>query len=423
MIAMRCWIGLNALNFFIAAVQTGFGPFFSVYLTEQGWSQVDIGVALSIGTASALAFQLPAGALVDHIQHKRFANALGLLLIGVSALMLVAEPTPAVGAGARRSLHAFGSCMLGAGDRRPHAALCPATMRSASGSASMPATPPSATRLPPRCSARVAYYLSKRAVFLVTALLCLPALRRCRCSATATVSPDDHPATAASARTQASEQHPWHIFDEPTLHIFAVCAVLFHVRQRGHAAARAQRTVKAHRRDRLRRLGGDHRAAGCRGAVLALGRAAWRRVIGRKPILLVGFAALPMRGLLFATLPDAVPLVAMQMLDGVSATVFGLMVPLIAADVTRRTGYLNLAISSLGLAAGLGATVSTTAAGWLADMVGAPVAFLGLALVGLAALAVVWRLMPETQARQAAHREAGRRRRLSRLLRSGRVWA
>ena len=72
-----------------------------------------------------------------------------------------------------------------------------------------------------------------------------------------------------------------------------------------------------------------------------------------------------------------------QVLDGVSATVFGLTMPLIAADLTRRTGYLNLAIGALGLAAGLGATASTTAAGWVADTFGAPAAFLGSRWSGL----------------------------------------
>ena len=65
------------------------------------------------------------------------------------------------------------------------------------------------------------------------------------------------------------------------------------------------------------------------------------------------------------------------------------MVPLIAADVTRRSGFLNFGISSLALAGGLGATLSTTAAGWVADTLGAPAAFFGLALVGLVALALV----------------------------------
>jgi MFS family permease len=100
---------------------------------------------------------------------------------------------------------------------------------------------------------------------------------------------------------------------------------------------------------------------------------------------------------MFVSLPDAVPLVAIELLDGVSATVFGLTMPLIAADVTRRSGYLNTAIGSLGLAAGLGATASTTAAGWIADTLGAPAAFLAMALVGACAVAVLWLMMPETR--------------------------
>jgi MFS family permease len=73
------------------------------------------------------------------------------------------------------------------------------------------------------------------------------------------------------------------------------------------------------------------------------------------------------------------------------------MVPLIAADLTRRTGFLNFAINSLALAGGLGATLSTTSAGWIADTMGAPAAFLGLALIGLLALLVIGTLMPETR--------------------------
>ena len=49
--------GLNGLNFFVGALQTAFGPFFTVYLTQKGWSQVDIGFALSIGTGCALSFR------------------------------------------------------------------------------------------------------------------------------------------------------------------------------------------------------------------------------------------------------------------------------------------------------------------------------------------------------------------------------
>ena len=83
--------------------------------------------------------------------------------------------------------------------------------------------------------------------------------------------------------------------------------------------------------------------------------------IGRKRILLFGFAALPLRGLLFMTLPDSGPLIVMEVLDGISGTVFGLMIPLVAADLTRTNRLIStLTISSFNLAIGLGAMLSTT---------------------------------------------------------------
>jgi hypothetical protein len=184
----------------------------------------------------------------------------------------------------------------------------------------------------------------------VTALLCLPAVATLRLFRDSdSVSAEDHPALLTARELRERQQHPWHNFGQPVLHIFYVCAVLFSV-------SNAAMLPLA--------LNGLAKRTGETGFVVStaiivpqvvvalcspwVGRLA--QVIGRKPILLVGFAVLPVRGLLFATLPDAIPLVALQTLDGVSGTVFGLMVPLIAADVTRRTGFLNLAISSIGLA-------------------------------------------------------------------------
>ena len=86
-----------------------------------------------------------------------------------------------------------------------------------------------------------------------------------------------------------------------------------------------------------------------------------------------------------------------QVLDGLGGTVLGLMIPLIAADLTERTGYLNLAIGSFGLAAGLGATFGTTVAGWIADNFNPQVAFLALSVVGLTATGLLWVAMPETR--------------------------
>ena len=102
-------------------------------------------------------------------------------------------------------------------------------------------------------------------------------------------------------------------------------------------------------------------------------------------------------GSLFALAPGAVPLIGIQALDAISGIMFGLLSPLIAADLTRRTGYLNLAIGSLGLAAGLGATFSTVLGGILADRFGMTFAFLGLAAIAMTALLLIWLVMPETK--------------------------
>ena len=65
--ARQSQVGLNALNFFSAAVQTGFGPYVAVWLIQRGWSQTDVGVALSVGTLAGLIGQLPGGWLVDAV--------------------------------------------------------------------------------------------------------------------------------------------------------------------------------------------------------------------------------------------------------------------------------------------------------------------------------------------------------------------
>jgi predicted MFS family arabinose efflux permease len=118
---------------------------------------------------------------------------------------------------------------------------------------------------------------------------------------------------------------------------------------------------------------------------------------GRRPLLLVGFAALPVRGILFATVKDPNLLVAVQLLDGLTASVFGVMVPLIIADLTRGTGHFNLGQGIVGTTTGIGASLSTTLAGYTSDHFGSEAAFLTLAGVAALGLAAVWFLLPETR--------------------------
>ena len=118
---------------------------------------------------------------------------------------------------------------------------------------------------------------------------------------------------------------------------------------------------------------------------------------GRRPLLLIGFAALPIRGLLFAGVASPDLLLAVQLLDGITAAVFAVMVPLVVADLTRGTGHFNLGQGILGTATGIGASLSTTLAGYVTDRFGSSAAFAALAAIAFVGLVTLWRLMPETR--------------------------
>ena len=118
---------------------------------------------------------------------------------------------------------------------------------------------------------------------------------------------------------------------------------------------------------------------------------------GRRPLLLLGFGALAIRGLLFAVVSDPYLLVAVQVFDGVTAAVFAVMTPLIVADVAFGSGHFNLAQGIVGTATGIGASLSTVLAGYVSDKFGHGVAFTGLSGVAALGLVMIWLVMPETR--------------------------
>jgi len=106
---------------------------------------------------------------------------------------------------------------------------------------------------------------------------------------------------------------------------------------------------------------------------------------------------LPVRFFLFAVVTNPLVLVMVQMLDGVTAAVFAVLVPLVIADVTRGTGRFNLGQGIVGTTIGIGASMSPTYAGYLSDRYSSETAFLGLTAVSVCGLAAAWVLMPETR--------------------------
>ncbi|MDR5831110.1 MFS transporter [Caballeronia sp. LP006] len=405
MVIARSLRALDWLNFFVANVQTGFGPFIASYLAANKWTQGEIGLMLSVGTISAMASQLPAGALVDAMRNKKFAALSAIVAIIASALLLAASPT-FIPVFAAEVLHGFASCMLVPAMAAISLALVSrADLGDRLGRNARWASIGSA--LTAALMGAFGEYLSLRSVFFLTAALALPAifaLRMIHYDAPPVV--PCMPAGKPNLTPEGEERESLReLLKDRRLLIFAACVVLFHLSNAAMLNLAAGE-VTAHMGDNVQLV-----IAACiivpQFIVAALSPWVGRKAQhwGRRPVLIIGFCALPLRAILFAGVSSPYLLVPVQMLDGISAAVFGVMLPLIAADVAGGRGHYNLTIGFFGLAAGVGATLSTAAAGFAADRFGTSMSFFGLAAAGALAVLLVWLAMPETRGAEKA--EAG----------------
>ena len=120
---------------------------------------------------------------------------------------------------------------------------------------------------------------------------------------------------------------------------------------------------------------------------------------GRKPLLLIAFGVLPVRGVLYTQTHNLNALVAIQILDGVAAGIFGAFSVLVIADLTKGTGRFNLTLGAIGMAVGIGASMGQVIAGSIVHHFGSSAGFLFLATVAAAAFAILHFFMPETHER------------------------
>jgi predicted MFS family arabinose efflux permease len=374
-------------------VQTGFGPFVSVFLTTQKWTQIDIGLVLSAAGFVSLIGQMPGGALVDAARSERLVAGIAIGAICFSALAYAALPIfPMVLSAA--IVHSLASCVLGPAIAAislglvGHAAISERLGRNAR-FASI------GTGLAAAVMAGVGYF-SPRAVFIVTVCLLIPALLALRSIAPGEIDPE-RAHGAASRRVRKPPTKPGELMHNRPLLIFAGCLLLFHL---ANAAM-------------LPLVGSVVTMRSARWATILIGAcivvpqlvvaalSPWigqrAQIWGRRPLLLIGFATLPIRGLLFAWVTNPEALVVIQILDGITAAVFSVMVPLVVADLTRGTGHFNLGQGIVGTFVGIGASLSATLAGYITDHFGSPAAFMGLAGIAAVGFAVAWLLMPETR--------------------------
>lgn len=386
--------GLDWLNFFLADVQTGVGPFLAIYLAGYKWNEERVGLALMAGGISGILTQTPAGALVDRVQSKRALIAAGMVALAAGALLIAFLPafwfvmSAQVLIGGTSSIFGPAICAVSLGivgrrlfDRRQGRNQTFNSAGNVVAAVSM---------------GLLGYFISDRSIFFFVSACTIPAI-----ATLLIVHPDEIDyarARGANEDGECSQPVGAHALlrNRPLL-IFLVCAVTFHFANAAMLPLLGEMLAKGRGRSSMMFMSACVVTTQLVITLLAawVGRKAgtW----GRKPLLLIAFGVLPVRAVLYTLTGNTAALVSIQILDGVAAAIFGVVSVLVIADLTKGSGRFNLTLGAVSTAVGIGASLSQVIAGAIVHHLGSNAGFLFLAVVAAAAFCILYLLMPETR--------------------------
>jgi MFS family permease len=386
---------LDWLNFSLAALLMGFGPFVAVKLADRGWVPATIGVVLTASGLAGLLTQVPAGELIDISRSKRLivgiattAIIAGVLTFGLradfpsifAAALIQGAAGSLLGPGiAAISLGLVGQDALAErlGRNQRFASIGGLTAAGIMGV--------------------IGYLLSTADIFFVTAAFGVPvilALVRIRADdihfGRSCCAPDHHP-------TQPGRASRAVLFKDRRLLTFAICLFLFQLANASILPLIGETLVHAEGRWSSPVTSALIVAPQIIVGLLApwVGRTA--NTWGRRPLLLIGLGVVPIRAAFFALTADPALLVVVQMLDGLSGATLGVLTTLVIADLAKGTGRFNLAQGLVGTLSGIGASLSTAMSGLVVEKFSYTAGFLSVTTVGLMAVAILWMFMPETR--------------------------
>ncbi len=418
---------LRALNFFVADVQNGMGPYMALFLqTSVHWGPARIGAALAAGNIAQVLAQTPAGALIDRVRQKRVLLLFGIGLIALAVLgtaFFTTKPVVMTGQALIGTAGAIFPLCLSAialglvGRKRFDQAQ--GTNQAFNAAGNMFAA---------LALGAVGYYFNMRWMFCFVGILCVGAvlcvlrikgddidydLARGADKAAPNGQESSQPAEQAAPSGSAWDgikellrSFGCLLQQKPVL-VFLVSAIIFHFANAAmvplvtQLLARGVGTQQA-----ILFTSGYMVASQLVFMIVAAVSGKLAGKLGRKPLFLFGFAALAARGVLYTVSHHPAALIAVQCMDGLGAGIFGVVGVLIIADLTKGSGSFNAAQGAIATAQGLGAFLSNSVAGYLAKNQGDDFTFLTLAGIAVVGLVVFWVFMPETLGK-AREGEAG----------------
>jgi MFS family permease len=370
-------------------------------LTVQHWNEAAIGVVMSVGGIAGLLAQTPAGALVDGTRRKRLVVIAAAVLVTLGSLALPLVPGFWFVAATQAATHAAGSVFAPAVAAITLGIVGPKAFARRTGRNEAFNHAGNATAA--TFAGASAYFFGPVVVFwLMSAMAVASVIATLRIPADAI---DDRVARGLKeGQAEAKEQPSGFrvLLECRPLLVFAACCLLFHLANAAMLPLVGQKLSLTDKALGTTLMSVCIVAAQLVMVPMAVLVGAKADSWGRKPLFLLGFAILPLRGFLYTLSDDPYWLVAVQSLDGVGAGLFGALFPLVVADLTRGTGRFNVSQGAITTAQGVGASLSTTLAGIIVVKAGYSAAFLALAVVAAVAFCLYLFAMPETGRCEAA---------------------
>jgi predicted MFS family arabinose efflux permease len=375
-------------------VQTGVGPFVAIYLAGYRWNEQSVGLALTVGGIAGILTQTPAGALVDFLRSKRALVAVGVVALAAGALLIALFPSfwPVMAAqvlvGGTSSVFGPAICAMSLGIVG-RAAFDTRQGRNQTFNSAGNVTAALSMGL-------LGYLVSNRSIFFFVVALAVPTIFVLLLIRPGEI--DYEVARGANEGEKAGKaESVWVLFKDRPLVLFLVCAVMFHFANAAMLPLLGELLAKGHGRSSMLFMSACVVTTQFVITLIASWSGRKAGTWGRKPLLLIAFAVLPIRGVLYTLTANTVLLVAIQVMDGVGAGIFGVVSVLVIADLTRGTGRFNLTLGAISTAVGIGAALSQVIAGSIVHHAGYRAGFLFLAGVASAALAILYFFMPETR--------------------------
>jgi MFS family permease len=377
---------LLSLNFFMADMQAGIGPFLGVFLLAHGWESGLIGTVMTVGGVAGMLMTTPVGALVDATKRKKLYVIIpGICTVIASGVVLLSQSFWLV------TLSQVATAIAGAAIGPAVSGMTLGIVRQAGFNRQIghnQALNHAGNMVGAGLSGFLGWMFGFTAVFLLAALFGILSIVSVLMIPSATI--DDSAARGLDRSKEGNGKISGIdvLLECKPLLILAAALACFHLGNAAMLPLYGLAVVSAKHGDPAGFVATTIVVA--QGAMILMSLIAMRLAEkeGYWLVLLISFVALPIRGVIAAYVMNKWGLFPVQILDGVGAGLQSVAVPGLVARILDGTGRVNLGQGAVMTVQGLGASLSPAIGGWIAQDIGYSAMFLVLGSFALGSIAL-----------------------------------